>query len=178
MHETLHSIPVIFFSITDILFNIIRTIISIESKPITKITSFNLIPEYKTGTLGSVEYINASPTQSIIINLAPIVAWILIIFLAEYLGYILLNYTHIIIPDITILSNNNTLLVDGLFILISIQLLLAGKLSTTDMKNIFRGIATVEFILLILAIYTTQWIYKNGYRDILDYVINLISKLS
>lgn len=69
IHELLHALPVLFFTILDVTFNILRAIISINSKQITRITRFNLIPDYRNGTLGSVGYFNASQSQSIVLNL-------------------------------------------------------------------------------------------------------------
>ncbi len=172
IHELLHSIPVVLFSITDILMNIIKSMLSIPTKRITKITSFNLIPDYRSGTLGSVGYVNASNIQLIIINIAPILAWISLPFILSYLGYISIDLT----------TNNIKLLpysfsiIDVLVFILTIQLIFAGKLSTTDMKNILSGIMSFEFIILMIFLAIFWWL--KDVQDIPTELMNILKNFS
>jgi len=159
---------VLIFTITDTLFNIIKSTLNLPRKAVTQITSFNLVPDYKSGTLGSVGYINSSPIQSIVINLAPLLAWPLMIYLLALLGYIDIN---IVKPAIKVLPYSPSLK-DPLLLLGTIQLFYAGILSRTDMKNVITAIFTIEFMVNILIIITIIWLVKsdNFTEDIVKYM--------
>lgn len=167
IHELLHATPVLIFTITDTLFNIIKSIFNIPRKAVTQIVSFNLIPDYKSGTLGSVGYINANPIQLIIINLAPLLAWPLVIYLLILLGYINVNIETM---NIKVMPYSPSLK-DPLLLLGTIQLFYAGILSRTDIKNVITAVFTLEFIINIVIITTIVWLVKsdNFTEDIIKY---------
>lgn len=143
LHEMMHLIGVILSIIIDSIFNLFRSIFLFPQKRVTQLISFSIIPDFKTGVLGSVSYSNASKLQSIIINIFPIFLWALIpvvFFLFGYLEFadnrlgVIFKYSQFSLQDI-------------LVIYITMQLLQGGVLSRADLRNIFDGIFSFEFLL-------------------------------
>lgn len=146
LHELLHALPIITFTITDTISNIIKSVLNIPLNPVTKIVSFNLVPEFKSRTLGSIGYINSSPIQSIIINIMPITSWIIMIYGYYHLGYINIdNELSLDLPSYTFIEH-------AVIILGTIYLSWAGTLSLIDIKNILKGLLSAQTIILVLVI--------------------------
>jgi len=157
LHELLHASMAFLFTIIDTIINFIKSIFGISPKPTTKITSFNLIPNFKDGTLGSVGYINANSIQSILINIAPLLSWASIPVLANFLGYIEINYAN----TSYFFNKYSPSLKDILFLIISIQLLWSGKLSKQDLSNVFEAIFSFDFLIKISIIIFVVFVIKK-----------------
>ncbi|QSZ43163.1 hypothetical protein GJV85_13385 (plasmid) [Sulfurimonas aquatica] len=148
IHELLHAFIAIIFMFFDIIINMIRAAIHIKTKPIVKVVGFNLIPNHETGNLGSVTYMNASPTQSILINLAPLLSLLIMIFTAIYLQYVSIEYVNIL--NFSIHNTYEYKHQDLIVFFIFIQLFIASKPSKTDIKNAFREVISLNFIVELI----------------------------
>lgn len=147
IHELLHAFIAIIFMIFDLAINAIRAIFTIRAKPIVKIVGFNLVPNYLTKTLGSVSYTNASPTQSILINLAPLLSLLIVFIASIQLNYLSFNYINI--QNISITNTYHYSHTDILIFIIFLQFFLAAKPSKQDIKNAFSEVISLRFLVEI-----------------------------
>lgn len=85
LHELLHLIAALIAMAIGMVFNLFSKPFGIGKISEIKITSFNIIPNFKTGVYGSVEYVGGSSFTSIFVSGAPKLAWILLwYFLNSY----------------------------------------------------------------------------------------------
>lgn len=172
IHETLHAIPVLIFSVTDFLFNILRSIVGVQRERISTLTSFNLIPDYRSGVLGSVAYRNVSPIQLIIINLAPLLSWILLLYFIHLLEYITID-----INTFSLQINQLSLGYQHLLFLLFVpQFILAGFLSRKDMLNVFNGIVSMQFLVYLILGVSIYYLYNSS--DMGKDLMGLLQSLS
>jgi len=177
LHELLHASAVFLFTLVDLVFNILKSATPIPQKNITKIVSFNLIPDFKSGTLGSVGHINSSPYQSIIISLAPLLSWIL-------LAYLLVYFNYIDIDNYKISVSENSYFIDFSVMISSIYLVWSGTLSRQDVTNAFKALFTFQVVFIIAISYGIYYFKDDGirstflrlYETISIYVSPLINK--
>ncbi len=174
LHELLHALMVIIFTFTDILFNILRSAFGIKKKEVCRIENFNIFPNFKEGTLGSVSYIFSSGFQDIFINIAPIFSLIILFVYLDYFGYIVVDFHSkklIEIPDY------NFKLVDIFTPFIAYYLLSASLLSKRDLSNMLKGLLKVDTLmkLAILSsfIYLIVRYNLDSNANIVDYLKEL-----
>lgn len=158
LHELLHALFVILFAVIDRIYNLLIAVTPLPYVAPTRLLQFSIMPDEKKGRLGYVSYANASPLQSAIISLGPLLSWVLLAWLVCFtLGIALFPFT-----DLNI-SNKWGIL---LCVLIGPQLIWSGTLSKTDLRNAISGIVSVSTVVRLGVFYTTYvaYVYIEKYN--------------
>lgn len=173
LHELMHSVPVVIFSLIGISRNILAKIFGFNEIGITKITSFNILPNFKEKTLGSVGYVTNSNLHSFFINIFPIFSLVFIPVFAIYFGMISVDKTTDNLLSIN-MENVTTFKLIALVVL-SFYCVKASVLSKRDIDNIVSAVFSVEFIVKLLVFVGVFIILKYNIFNI-DFYINIIFK--
>lgn len=162
IYESLHTIPLLIFIVTDRILNILRALLNMQRKLPIVMLSYNVIPDFKEGTLGYVKYQYHSNFQQFFISIAPISAWFFIPIAAYYFGFIDYDFNvhnYDFLDNITINGSHSFSLKDVLFIPITILLFRAGILSEKDIINAHSSMFEVDFLSQIALISILAFLY-------------------
>lgn len=152
LHELLHLIPALIITTMMMMINAIRARFGFPALSHLRVTSFNVIPDIKSGRYGSVSYVGANFLSVILISAGPKLAWVLLSLFLLRTGII----------DATITPNDTLTFIlhydrlsaieTVLFFYIGIQLFWAGSLSRKDWSNILGSITKAAIIIAIIII--------------------------
>lgn len=180
LHELLHLIAAIIAMAIGMIFNLFAKPFGIGKISEIKITSLNIIPNFKTGVYGSVEYTGGSSFTAIFVSSAPKIAWILLWYFFDAYGFIQLNETDILGEQQFTLKWEHLSapqIIIGIYI--GIQLLWAGSLSRQDWYNIFSAFGKILSVALLITttiylLYSISGI-QNISSSISDSFLNIIN---
>lgn len=151
LHEFLHLTAAVIAMMIGMIFNLLSRPFGIGPISNIKITSFNIIPNFKTGVYGSVEYMGGSSFTSIFVSSAPKLAWIFLWYFMTTYGFLHLEHTDITgEQQFTLKWGHLHAAQMMLGIYVSIQLLWAGSLSRQDWHNIFSAFGKIMSIVLLI----------------------------
>ncbi len=175
LHELLHLLAAILAMFLGVLLNLFSQMFRMGPVSHIRITSFNIIPNFKTGVYGSVKYEGGSSFTLIFVSAAPKLAWV---FLWYYL--ISLDFINTGILETTgeqkitfrwwHMSTAEIML--GVYI--GLQLLWAGSLSRQDWHNIFMALGKILAVALFIATIAYMAYSITGVQDIVTAIWNFL----
>jgi hypothetical protein len=126
LHEFLHLFAALISIAIGKVFNLLSRPFHIGAISTLRITSFNILPNFKTGVYGFVAYEGGGSFTHIFVSSAPKFAWIFLYLFLQSFGFMFVD--------------QNSLAGESLIgIYASLQLLWAGTLSRQDWSNIFSA---------------------------------------
>ena len=122
-----------------------------------QVRGFNIIPDFKEGTAGSVQYISTNGAASMLISFAPKLYWFALVYFLNYLSVVKINYElQSCMINLAHINWKSPFSLISLYLII--QLLWAGSLSFKDWENILKGLFSLSGLLLVLFIVTLAFV--------------------
>lgn len=169
LHELLHLLAALISIAIGLVFNLVSKPFHIGAISTLRITSFNILPNFKTRVYGSVAYEGGGSFTHIFVSSAPKLAWVfLYLFLQSY------GFLHIanesVVGEQTLTFQWGHLGTAQLLIGIyaSLQLLWAGTLSRQDWHNIFSALGNIFAIALMIAVIVYMAMSISGIPQMLS----------
>ncbi len=176
LHEFLHLFAALISIAIGKVFNLLSRPFHIGAISTLRITSFNILPNFKTGVYGSVTYEGGGSFTHIFVSSAPKFAWIFLYLFLQSFGFMFVDQNS--------LAGEQSLtfhwghlgtaqLLIGIYA--SLQLLWAGTLSRQDWSNIFSAFGNIFAVALMIAVIVYMAMSISGVPQMLSAAWNAMS---